>query len=414
MRLTLDIALTHLLHRKRQSVVSVLGISMGVGFFIAMAALMQGFQRYFVDKTIDVSPHVIMKDEFRVPPRQPVELVYPGGAVRLLNVQPIEERRGIKNAMALAEAIAARPGVAVAPTLVGQVFLRFGSKDVSTTLYGIDPHRERRVTQIERDLIRGRLDSLLTTANGIILGEGLAAKLGVGQGDTVSATSSAGVVLKMKVAGIFRSGITTKDNFESFTLLKKAQVLHDRPNVVNEIRLRLADINQAAPLAIALEARYRYRSESWEETNKNILGIFVIQNGIMYSTVSAILIVAAFGIFNIITTVIHEKERDIAILKSMGFGEGAIRNVFVLEGVVVGIVGTLIGWLLGFGLTELLGAIRFHVEGFVTMERFALHYTFTHYLLAGTFALPSAVFAAWLPARKAAAVNPVDIIRGAA
>jgi len=414
MRLTLDIALTHLLHRKRQSVVSVLGISMGVGFFIAMAALMQGFQRYFVDKTIDVSPHVIMKDEFRVPPRQPVELVYPGGAVRLLNVQPIEERRGIKNAMALAEAIAMRPGVAAAPTLVGQVFLRFGSKDVSTTLYGIDPQRERRVTQIERDLIRGRLDSLLTTANGIILGEGLAAKLGVGQGDTVSATSSAGVVLKMKVAGIFRSGITTKDNFESFTLLKKAQVLHDRPNVVNEIRLRLADINQAAPLAIALEARYRYRSESWEETNKNILGIFVIQNGIMYSTVSAILIVAAFGIFNIITTVIHEKERDIAILKSMGFGEGAIRNVFVLEGVVVGIVGTLIGWLLGFGLTELLGAIRFHVEGFVTMERFALHYTFTHYLLAGTFALPSAVFAAWLPARKAAAVNPVDIIRGAA
>ncbi len=414
MRLTLDIALTHLLHRKRQSVVSVLGISMGVGFFIAMAALMQGFQRYFVDKTIDVSPHVIMKDEFRVPPRQPVELVYPGGAVRLLNIQPIEERRGIKNAMALAEAIAARPGVSVAPTLVGQVFLRFGSKDVSTTLYGIDPHRERRVTQIERDLIRGRLDGLLTTANGIILGEGLAAKLGVGQGDTVSATSSAGVVLKMKVVGIFRSGITTKDNFESFTLLKKAQVLHDRPNVVNEIRLRLADINQAAPLAIALEARYRYRSESWEETNKNILGIFVIQNGIMYSTVSAILIVAAFGIFNIITTVIHEKERDIAILKSMGFGEGAIRNVFVLEGVVVGIVGTLIGWLLGFGLTELLGAIRFHVEGFVTMERFALHYTFTHYLLAGTFALPSAVFAAWLPARKAAAVNPVDIIRGAA
>jgi len=414
MRLTLDIALTHLLHRKRQSVVSVLGISMGVGFFIAMAALMQGFQRYFVDKTIDVSPHVIMKDEFRVPPRQPVELMYPGGAVRLLNIQPIEERRGIKNAMALAEAIAARPGVSVAPTLVGQVFLRFGSKDVSTTLYGIDPHRERRVTQIERDLIRGRLDSLLTTANGIILGEGLAAKLGVGQGDTVSATSSAGVVLKMKVAGIFRSGITTKDNFESFTLLKKAQVLHDRPNVVNEIRLRLADINQAAPLAIALEARYRYRSESWEETNKNILGIFVIQNGIMYSTVSAILIVAAFGIFNIITTVIHEKERDIAILKSMGFAEGPIRNIFVLEGLVVGVVGTLIGWVLGFGLTELLASIRFHVEGFVTIERFELHYSFTHYLLAGAFALPSAVFAAWLPARKAASVNPVDIIRGAA
>ncbi len=99
MRLTLDIALTHLLHRKRQSVVSVLGIAMGVGFFIAMAALMQGFQRYFVAKTIDVSPHVIMKDEYRVPPRQPVEALYEGGAVRLLNIQPLDERRGIKNGM---------------------------------------------------------------------------------------------------------------------------------------------------------------------------------------------------------------------------------------------------------------------------------------------------------------------------
>lgn len=414
MRLTLDIALTHLLHRKRQSVVSVLGISMGVGFFIAMAALMQGFQRYFVAKTIDVSPHVIIKDEHRVPPRQPVEVLYEGGAVRLLNVQPLEERRGIKNGMAAAAAIGAQPGVAAAPTLVGQVFLRFGSKDVSTTLYGIDPHRERRVTQIERDLVRGRLDGLLTAPNGLILGQGLAAKLGVGLGDTVSAISPAGVILKMKVVGVFRSGITAKDNFESFALLKKAQILHDRPNVVNEIRLRLADIAQAAPLAASLEARYGYRTESWEETNKNILGIFVIQNGIMYSTVSAILIVAAFGIFNIITTVIHEKERDIAILKSMGFAEGAIRNIFVLEGLVVGIVGTLIGWVLGFGLTELLGAIRFRVEGFVTSEGFVLYYTFKHYLVAGAFAMPSAVFAAWLPARKAAAVNPVEIIRGAA
>jgi len=414
MRLTLDIALTHLLHRKRQSLVSVLGIAMGVGFFIAMAAMMQGFQRYFVAKTIDVSPHVIMKDEFRVPPRQPVESLYAGGAVRLLNVQPLDERRGIKNGMATVEAIGSQPGVAAAPTLTGQVFLRFGSKDVSTTLYGIVPARERRVSQLERDLVQGRLDSLLTAANGILLGHGLAAKLGVGLGDTVSATSSAGVVLKMKVVGVFHSGITAKDNFESFTLLKKAQILHDRPNVVNEIRLRLADVNQAAALAHSLETRYRYRTESWEETNKNILGIFVIQNGIMYSTVSAILIVAAFGIFNIITTVIHEKERDIAILKSMGFGEGAIRNVFVLEGVVVGIVGTLIGWLLGFGLTELLASIRFRVEGFVTTEGFVLYYTFKHYLLAGAFALPSAVFAAWLPARKAAAVNPVEIIRGAA
>lgn len=414
MRLILDIAVTHLVHRKRQTLVSVLGVAMGVGFFIGMAAMMQGFQRYFVAKTIDVSPHIIIKDEYRTPPPQPVEQYYRAGAIRLLNVQPRDERRGIKNGMAVVDAIARQPDVAVAPTLTGQIFLRYGTKDVSATLYGIEPEKERRVTYLEQDLIAGSLNGLHTTANGIILGSGLADKVGAATGDTLSIISPAGVILKMKVVGVFRSGVTAKDNYESFALLKKAQILQDRANVVNQIRIRLRDIDQAAALAHSLETRYGYRTESWEETNKNVLGIFVIQNGIMYSTVTAILIVAAFGIFNIITTVIHEKERDIAILKSIGFEEGAIRGIFLLEGAVVGVVGTLIGWALGYGLTELLASVRFNVEGFVKTEGFVLYYTFRHYLIAGLFAMIASLAASYLPARKAAAVNPVDIIRGGA
>lgn len=414
MRLILDIALTHLVHRKRQTLVSVLGVAMGVGFFIAMAAMMQGFQRYFVAKTIDVSPHIVMKDEFRTPPPQPVEQLFTEGAVRLLNVRPRDERRGIKNGMAVIDAIARQPGVMAAPTLAGQIFLRYGTKDVSATLYGIEPEQERRVTYLEQDLIAGSLNGLRTTANGIILGSGLAEKIGASLGDTLSVISPAGVILKMKVVGVFRSGVTAKDNYEAFALLKKAQILQDRANVINQIRIRLRDINEAAALARSLETRYDYRTESWEETNKNVLGIFVIQNGIMYSTVSAILIVAAFGIFNIITTVIHEKERDIAILKSIGFDEGAIRGIFLFEGVVVGVIGTLIGWALGYGLTELLASVRFNVEGFVKTEGFVLYYTFRHYLIAGAFAMIAALTASYLPARKAAAVNPVDIIRGGA
>ena len=204
------------------------------------------------------------------------------------------------------------------------------------------------------------------------------------------------------------------DNFESYALLKKAQILQDRPNVINQIRIRLNDVNQARSIASSIEARLDYRTESWEETYENILGIFVIQNAIMYSTVSAILIVAAFGIFNIISTVIHEKTRDIGILKSIGFEERDIRRIFLIEGLLVGLVGTLLGWALGYGLTRLLGTIRFHIEGFVTATGFILHYSITHYLIAGGFALLSATFAAWLPARKAARLNPVDIIRGAA
>jgi lipoprotein-releasing system permease protein len=413
MRLQLEIALAHLRRRKRQTVVSLLGVALGVGFFIAIAAMMQGFQKYFVSKVIDVSPHVAMLDEYRRPPPQAVELAYGDGAIRLTGVKPKDEPRGIKNGKAKMMQLARLPGVAVSAVLRGQIILRYGSKDVSAGLVGIDPARERRVTNIEGDLIQGALDDLYATANGIVLGAGLAAKLGAGLDDTLTALSTAGVVLKVKVVGIFNTGITTLDNTQAYALLKKAQVLQDRINVVNEIRLRLDDIEQAEPLARRIERRFAYRTESWEESNRNVLGIFVIQNAIMYSTTGAILVVAAFGIFNIISTVVLEKSRDIAILKSLGLTAGDIELVFLFEGLLLGLVGTLLGWAVGYGLIELLATVRFEIEGFVRAERFRLDFSFANYLIAGAAAGAAATLAAFLPARRAARVDPVEIIRGA-
>jgi len=412
--LTLDIALAHLRKRKRQTLVSVLGVAVGVGFFIAIAAMMQGFQDYFVSQVIDVSPHIVMMDEFRSAPRQPVEQLYAGGAVQLAGMKPKDEPRGIRNGQAMTDELAKLPGLHVAPSLQGQVFLRYGSKDTSATLIGIEPERERRVTKIERDLTVGELDDLRMVANGIILGEGLAFKIGVFPGDSVNAVSPTGVIMRMKVVGLFRTGITTMDNGMAYALLKKAQVLAGRTNVVNQIRMRLDDVTAAERLAGTIEARFRYRTESWQETNRNVLGIFVIQNGVMYSTTGAILVVAAFGIFNIIATVVMEKTRDIAILKSIGLDEGDIRQIFLIEGFLVGVVGALAGWGVGYGLTEILGSIRFEIEGFVKTQGFYLAYSLAHYLIAAGIAITAAVAAAYLPARKAARVNPVDIVRGAA
>jgi len=414
MRLELEISLGHLRNRKRQTMVSLLGVALGVGFFIAIAAMMQGFQKYFVDKIIDVSPHVVMKDEYRVPPPQPVEIAYSGGAVRLSGVKPKDEPRGIKNGRARLSELSRLDGVSVAPMLSGQVILRYGSKDVSASLLGIDPARERRVTNLEADLIAGELDDLYTTANGIVLGVGVADKLGAEHGDTVTALSTAGVILKMKVVGVFSTGVTTMDNAQAYALLKKVQVLLDRQDVINRIRMRLADVTQAEALARRVETRYGYRTESWQESNQNVLGIFVIQNAIMYSTTGAILVVAAFGIFNIISTVVLEKRRDIAILKSLGLEEADIRRIFLFEGLIVGVVGTLLGWALGYGLIQVLASIEFEIEGFVRTEGFRLDYSFAHYAVAAVAAVASATFAAYLPARKAARLHPVDILRGAA
>lgn len=412
--LVADIALAHLSKRKRQTVVSILGVALGVGFFIAIAALMQGFQSYFVSQIIDVSPHIIMKDEFRSAPKQPAEAMGEGGAVQLSGVKPKDEPRGIRNGEAITATLAKLPGVKAAPALIGQALLRYGSTDVSATVIGIDPDAERSVTRIERDMTVGKLADLRSVANGIILGEGIAVKLGVGPDDSLNAVSPEGVLLKMKITGLFRTGVTTLDNSTAYMLLKKAQILQDRPNVVNQIRLRLDDVERAQTVAASAEARFNYRTESWQETNEGVLGIFVIQNGIMYSTTGAILLVAAFGIFNIISTVVLEKTRDIAILKSIGLDETDIRLIFLMEGLAVGVAGALLGWATGYALTELLAQVRLPIEGFVKAQGFYLKYSIWHYVISAGIAISAAVFAAYLPARKAARVNPVDIVRGAA
>lgn len=412
MPLGLSIAISHLIHRRRQTLTSLVGVSLGVAFFIGIASMMQGFQRDFIDRVINVAPHVTVKDEFRTAPLQPVAQAFPGAVIELHGVKPKDEIRGLRGARAIIATLEEMDGVMVAPTLSGQILLRFGAKDISANVTGIIPEKERRVTKLEEEIIAGSLDALYTAANGLIIGEGIALKAGIKVDDLVSVVSPEGVVMKMKVVGIFRSGITLMDNFDTYALLKKAQVLQDRPNVINRIRIRLADVEQAADMARQIERRFGYRTESWQEQSSNILGIFVIQNAIMYSTVGAILIVACFGIFNVISTVVFEKTKDIGILMSMGFREADIRRIFVTQGLIVGILGMLIGWAMGFAIVEFMGSLRFEMEGFIRSQGFVLYKTPRHYLISGAMALGASTLAAWVPARRASKLNPVDIVRG--
>jgi lipoprotein-releasing system permease protein len=375
---------------------------------------MEGSQRDFITRIVDASPHVVVQDRYRSPPPQPVDRAFPDAAVALRGLKPREELRGIRNAKARLAEIDALPGVRAAPTLRGQVVLRYGGRDVGVALRGIDPVREPLVSKINEDLRAGSLNALYTTANGVIIGSGLADKLGAGMGDTLTAASPTGTILKMKVVGLFHTGIVGIDEGEGLALLKRVQVLQSRPNIVNEIRVRLDDANRAREVAAAIERLVGYRALSWEEANEGILEVLVIRNIIMYTVVGAIMLVAGFGIFNVVSTIVHEKARDIAILKSLGFRDRDIRRIFVVEGLIVGLVGALAGSALGYALCRILGTIRIAVRTMTESTQLPLLYEPTHYLIAAAFAIAAATFAAWLPARRAARLDPVAIVRGAA
>jgi lipoprotein-releasing system permease protein len=414
MFLMLDIARGMLARRRRQTLVSVSGVALGVAFFIAIVALMRGFQTYFVDQIIDVAPHITIKDETRIPAPQAAEIAYPGAAIVVRGVKPRDRIRGIRAAGDKVAMLEAMDGVAAAPVLQGQALMRYGSRDVSAVVTGIDPARHIRVSNIEKDMTAGRLDDLRRTANGIIIGEGLGQRLGIGMGDTLTVISPQGVVLSMQVAGMFRTGIQTVDQGHAFALLKVNQVLQDRPNVVNQILVRLADVTQAEPMARLIESRFGDRAESWEEQSANVLTVFVIQNAITYSVTGAILLVAAFGIYNIISTVVFEKTRDIAILKSLGFTEGDIQLLFLVQGLVAGLLGAILGSVLGGLMIEALAQIRFATSTPSGANGFIMDRDWRIYAAACFFALMAAGIASVIPARRASKLDPVQVVRGAA
>ena len=409
------VALQYITNRKRQALISMTGVMLGVAFFIAISGMMQGMHSFFIQRLVDSYPHVKISDEFREPEAQPAAMKYPEAMTVIRGLKPRDEIQGVRNWRQIVAALKEKKDLTYSPIMSGQAFLRYGGKDVSTTILGIDPRLEKNASKLANDMVEGTLEDLLTNPNGIILGVTLADKIGASMGDRLIVVSPAGVIRQMKIVGLFDSGVTQVDISTSYADIKKVQVLQNRIDKINQINIRLKDVDSAPQVAASLERRFFYKSESWQEAFKNIFELFIVQDSIMYSTVTVILLVAGFGIYNIISSAVMEKYRDIAILKSMGFSEDDVVEIFFFQGVVIGVIGVLLGWALGALLVEILASVKLSLNKDipVRLNGFPMFRSVWLYVAAGIMGVVSASFAAWIPARRAAQLDPVDIIRGA-
>jgi lipoprotein-releasing system permease protein len=413
MRLQLEIALTHVRGRGRQTLVSIAGVTLGVGFAIAMAALMEGSQKDFVGKLIDAMPHVEVTDEQRNPAPQPALGRY--GAVAWYGLRPRDDIRGILNPTAAIAALTGWVPGTISASLNIQGVARYGGSERGVQIFGITPADEKAVSTLEKDMKTGSLLDLEGRGFAAVIGDRLAQRLSIRLGDSLQLTAANQVARQFKVVGLFHTGIVATDEGSVYVRLKTAQVLAGRQNAINDIRIRLRDPNAAPVVAARAEELLGYKAVSWQEANESLLEAFQIRNIIMYTVVAAILVVAGFGIFNIVSIITHEKARDIAILKSLGFTETDVRLIFLAEGASMGGAGGVLGMGLGYGLTKLLGSIRFELTHEATeITHLPVTVDWRHYLIAAGLALAAASIAGYLPARKAARGNPVDIIRGAA
>ena len=411
--LAAGIAVKHLMARRRQSLVSLSGIVLGVGFFLAVSSLMQGSESDFIRRLVDNSPHITVEDEYRHPRLQPIEQLYPGGAVEIRRVKPLIETRGIRGYTEMLHGLRTLPALRASPVLVGDALASFAGRNLAISLNGMIPAEVSDVTTIRNYIIAGSIDELTANPDGIVVGDSLARKLSLALGENLTVTTPTGDVHTFKIVGLFHTGRATYDDTQAFADLKRVQALLQRSNRANSIIVKLDDPYRAQAVADRIEGRFGYKSVSWQEANEDLMSTLTTRNIIMYAVVSAVLVVAAFGIYNVISTVVLEKQRDIAILKSIGFRARDIRRIFLIQGLLLGVAGCALGLPFGAGLMLVLMQIKLKFPGSSDPSPLPIDWGWPQFALAAGFAMAAALCASLLPARKGSRVRPVDILRGA-
>lgn len=408
--LLVNIAWTHVTTRVRQTLVGMAGGAIGVGFTIMMAGLLQGSQIDFLRQLVDTMPHVTVQDERRSAPLQAADREY--GAVQMSNVANINNRPGIRYPESIMASLRSWLPGDVAPSVRTTAIIDHGGR-LGITLTGIDPRREIRASKLASQMREGQLGDLQRAPNAIIIGQALAQKLAVTTGDTVNMIGSQDALISSTIVGIFRSGLKSVDEGQIYATLGTAQVMMGQSGIINELHLRLNDPLKADTIAKRVESQTGYKSVSWQEANSDLLSSFAVRDFIVLTVMGAMLLSSSFATYNIISTITNEKRQDIAIMKSLGMRETSVRSIFIMEAAIIGLVGVIAGWILGYLLCYGWSQIKIYNSLTGDYVPISIYYTPMHYLVAGGISLLCCTGAAFFPARKATQVHPVEIIRGA-
>jgi len=416
LRIISQIAKTHLLAKKRQTLVAMLGVTFGIDMFITMISFMQGVNQFLEDSALDASPHVRMYNEVNTQRPSLIDELRPGDEAFnvVYHQKPKEQLSRLKNGLLIARRIEEEPGVlGVSPQVSTQVFYNNGPIQISGTVAGVDIDRENRLYNLERRLQSGSLTALRTNPNGILIGSVLARKLNVRAGDKVSVTTPTGNTMILRVVGTFSFGIGTLDNVKSFANLSTVQEMMQKDaSYITDIHVKMFDPLQALPFGRKLRSMYGYYTEDWATANTAILAGEKIRNVMTFVVSLTLLVVAGFGIYNIMNMNVINKIKDIAILKATGFSGKDIVAIFLLQAMIIGLAGGLLGLMIGFSLSYLLSITPFDAGGFLTIKTFPVIFRSSYYLMGLFFGLITTVLAGYFPSKKAAQVDPVAILRG--
>jgi len=413
-RVVFFLAFRQLWERKLLNGIAVCGVALGVLTLIGINGIMQGFQQKFLSNILRISPHVTLFDR-QLRPQPPILSRANEGFVvtDVHHESPADRNLRISRPAEIVAALEAMDEVvAASKLLVGSAVISRGSQQYPVEVRGIEPARQDRVTPIASYLLQGNYRTLEASPDAIVLGSGVASRLGAKVGDVIVCGSSLGQRLNLKIVGIFEAAIPPVDNTRVYVTLRNAQALLGRPDAVGRIELKLREPGAAQVVTARLEEMFGYDGESWQETNANFLALFKQQNSIIDFVVGAILAVGGFGVLAIQIMIVLQKTRDIAILRSVGFHRRDILSCFLLQGAVISLLGAFVGDVSGHYLIQALGKLKTKQEGLVKSETFLVFDDPRFYWYGFGFALVVGLIASLIPAVRGSKVEPVDVLRG--
>ncbi len=381
--------------------ISIAGVVIGVATSIITLAVMTGFQGYFRDKILSAIPHIMVME-------------YTGS--------------GLKDEKVLQEKVEKVDHVvATTPFIMNQAMLTTRDRVQGVVVRGIDPRNEGRVTDLQKNMVEGSLLDLEGTSRnlpGIVVGTDLAKKFGIIIGDTVTMVNPLGeetpmgIVPKMRkfeVVGIFDAGMYDYNTSFTYISLPAAQKFFDMPGRVSGIQVRVDDVYNAAKIAESIQSAigFPFYTRNWMEMNKNFFSALKLEKIGMSLILIVIIIVASFNIIGTLTMIVMEKNREIAIMKSMGAPSGSIMKIFMFGGVIIGLVGTALGAAIGYGAVAVITRTQVISlpRDVYQVSHLPLSITIFDVLFISLMALGISFVATLYPSWQAAKQDPVEVLR---
>ncbi|MGV0847990.1 ABC transporter permease [Empedobacter falsenii] len=406
MNINSTIAKTYIFSNKKLTAVAVLGVLLGMSVYIFMNSLLVGFDKSSNTSIFRNTSHIrVYKDDEISKPL----INHSESKSIIVNPKVVPINNTIINPNLVMETILKQKKVTVVtPQVNTSMFYNNGKSQISGISVGIKPDEANLMYDIKSFMVDGNFDLLKSNPNGIIIGSGVAEKMNLAINDNLNLTSSKSINRTFKVVGIFKTNNSITDKTKSYINLSASQqLLKQGNNYITDINVNVIDPEIAEKVAEKLTQITGYKAEGWKQANETLMATNKMRKMIITFVSLTILLVAGFGIYNILNMTVSQKINDIAILKAMGFKGKDVIRIFVTQAISIGIMGVIGGVIMATILITILK--RVYLGG--DIGYFPIDYEPQKFVQGVVIGLIITFFAGYIPAKKAANVDPVDILR---